>query len=30
MDGDSPYDHKTWKEFEELTEADKKLVIKAG
>lgn len=28
MDGDSPYDHKTWKEFEELTDADKKLVIK--
>ena len=28
MDGDSPYDHKTWKEFEDLSEADKKLVKK--
>lgn len=28
MDGDSPYDHKTWKEFEDLSEADKKLVHK--
>ena len=26
MDGDSQYDHKTWKEFEDLTEAEKKLV----
>tara|TARA_R100000773_G_scaffold5279_1_gene5778 strand:+ start:2444 stop:3613 length:1170 start_codon:yes stop_codon:yes gene_type:complete len=26
MDGDSQYDHKTWEEFEELTEAEKKLV----
>tara|TARA_R110002050_G_scaffold166789_1_gene297335 strand:+ start:923 stop:2080 length:1158 start_codon:yes stop_codon:yes gene_type:complete len=28
MDGDSQYDHKTWDEFEELSEADKKLVQK--
>ena len=28
MDGDSPYDHKTWDEFDELTEADKKLIQK--
>ena len=28
MDGDSQYDHKTWKEFDELTEAEKKLVQK--
>jgi len=28
MDGDSQYCHKTWKEFEELTEAEKKLVQK--
>jgi predicted metal-dependent peptidase len=28
MDGDSPYDHKTWKEFDDLSEADKKLVHK--
>jgi len=28
MDGDSQYCHKTWKEFDELTEADKKLVQK--
>ena len=28
MDGDSPYDHETWKEFDELSEADKKLVHK--
>ena len=28
MDGDSPYDHKTWKEFDDLSEADKKLVEK--
>ena len=28
MDGDSPYDHKTWKEFDDLSEADKKLVQK--
>ena len=28
MDGDSQYDHKTWDEFDELTEADKKLVQK--
>jgi predicted metal-dependent peptidase len=26
MDGDSQYDHKTWEEFEELAEAEKKLV----
>ena len=26
MDGDSQYDHKTWEEFEDLTEAEKKLV----
>jgi len=26
MDGDSQYDHKTWEEFEELAEADKKLI----
>ena len=26
MDGDSQYDHKTWEEFEELSEAEKKLV----
>ena len=28
MDGDSQYDHKTWKEFDELTEAEKKLIQK--
>ena len=28
MNGDSQYDHKTWDEFEELSEADKKLVQK--
>tara|TARA_R110001583_G_scaffold42869_3_gene136254 strand:- start:922 stop:2088 length:1167 start_codon:yes stop_codon:yes gene_type:complete len=28
MDGESQYCHKTWKEFDELTEADKKLVQK--
>ena len=28
MDGDSQYDHKTWEEFEELAEADKKLIQK--
>ena len=28
MDGDSQYDHKTWDEFEELSEAEKKLVEK--
>jgi len=28
MDGESEYCHKTWKEFDELTEADKKLVQK--
>ena len=28
MDGNSQYCHKTWKEFDELTEADKKLVQK--
>ena len=28
MDGDSQYCHKTWDEFDELTEADKKLVQK--
>jgi predicted metal-dependent peptidase len=28
MDGDSPYDHGTWKEFDDLSEADKKLVQK--
>ena len=28
MDGDSQYDHKTWDEFEDLTEAEKKLVQK--
>ncbi len=28
MDGDSQYDHKTWDEFEELTEAEKKLIQK--
>jgi len=28
MDGDSPYDHSTWDEFDELTEADKKLIEK--
>ena len=28
MNGDSQYDHPTWKEFEELCEADKKLVQK--
>jgi len=28
MDGNSKYDHPTWKEFEELSEADKKLVQK--
>ena len=26
MDGDSQYDHKTWEEFEELAEAEKKLI----
>ena len=28
MDGDSPYDHTTWDEFDELTEAEKRLVEK--
>ena len=28
MDGNSKYDHPTWKEFDELSEADKKLVQK--
>tara|TARA_B110000908_G_scaffold171398_1_gene234005 strand:+ start:3142 stop:4296 length:1155 start_codon:yes stop_codon:yes gene_type:complete len=28
MDGDSPYDHPTWGEFDDLSEADKKLVQK--
>jgi hypothetical protein len=28
MDGDSPYDHSTWDDFDELTEADKKLIEK--
>ena len=28
MDGNSQYDHETWKEFDELSEADKKLVEK--
>ena len=28
MDGDSQYDHTTWDEFDELTEADKKLIQK--
>lgn len=28
MNGDSPYDHVTWDEFDELTDADKKLVKK--
>ena len=28
MDGDSQYDHKTWDEFDELSDADKKLVQK--
>jgi len=28
MDGDSPYDHTTWDEFDELSEADKKLIEK--
>jgi len=28
MDGESPYCHSTWKEFDELPEADKKLVQK--
>ena len=28
MDGDSQYDHKTWDEFDELTEAEKKLIQK--
>jgi len=28
MDGDSQYDHKTWDEFDDLSEADKKLVQK--
>jgi len=28
MNGDSQYDHKTWEEFEELTEAEKKLIQK--
>lgn len=28
MDGDSQYDHKTWEEIDELSEADKKLIQK--
>ena len=28
MDGDSPYDHPTWEEFDDLSEANKKLVQK--
>ena len=28
MDGESQYDHKTWDEFEELSEAEKKLIEK--
>lgn len=28
MNGDSPYDHTTWDEFDQLSEADKKLVQK--
>lgn len=28
MDGDSQYDHKTWEEIDELSEADKKLIEK--
>lgn len=28
MNGDSPYDHMTWDEFDQLSEADKKLVQK--
>ena len=28
MNGDSQYDHQTWDEFDDLTEADKKLVQK--
>jgi predicted metal-dependent peptidase len=28
MNGDSMYDHKTWKEFDELSEAEKKLIEK--
>ena len=28
IDGDSPYDHSTWDDFDELTEADKKLIEK--
>lgn len=28
MNGDSPYDHSTWDEFDELSEADKKLIEK--
>lgn len=28
MDGNSQYDHETWKEFDDLSEADKKLVQK--
>jgi predicted metal-dependent peptidase len=28
MDGDSPYDHSTWEEFDDLTEAEKKLIEK--
>ena len=28
MDGNSQYDHQTWNEFDELTEADKKLIQK--
>jgi len=28
MDGDSPYDHKTWSEFDDLSEPDKKLLNK--
>tara|TARA_R110002020_G_scaffold335596_1_gene550773 strand:+ start:11016 stop:12185 length:1170 start_codon:yes stop_codon:yes gene_type:complete len=28
MNGESPYDHKTWDEFDDLSEADKKLIQK--
>ena len=28
MNGDSPYDHSTWEEFDDLTEAEKKLIQK--
>jgi len=28
MQGDGPYDHQTWDEFDDLTEADKKLIEK--